>query len=121
MHPARQDISRPCGQRRDRLFARMGRLSNTRVFISYARSDGLAFARRLRTWLEEKDIPLFQDLVSLVGGDDFLLQIYKAIDQTEFLVMLMTPCAVASRQRPEGMALRTPTWSVCLSAAATGH
>ena len=39
-----------------------------RVFISYARSDGLPFSRRLRTWLEKKKIPLFQDLVSLTGG-----------------------------------------------------
>jgi len=54
------------------------------VFISYARSDGLAFARHLRRWLEQQDVPLFQDLVSLVGGDDFLLQIYKAIDQADF-------------------------------------
>jgi hypothetical protein len=67
-----------------------------RVFICYARSDGLDFARRLRAWLEEKGIPLFQDLVSLVGGEDFLLQIYKAIDEVEFLVLLMTPRALAS-------------------------
>jgi hypothetical protein len=67
-----------------------------RVFISYVRSDGLDFSRRLRAWLEEKGIPLFQDLVSLVGGEDFLLQIYKAIDQVEFLILLMTPRAVAS-------------------------
>ncbi len=67
-----------------------------RVFISYARSDGLPFSRRLRDWLEGKKIPLFQDLVSLVGGEDFLLQIYKAIDQVEFLILLMTPRAVAS-------------------------
>ncbi len=46
-----------------------------RVFISYARSDGLDFSRRLRAWLEEKGIPLFQDLISLVGGQDFVLQI----------------------------------------------
>jgi len=67
-----------------------------RVFISYARRDGLPFSRRLRAWLEEKGIPIFQDLVSLTGGEDFLLQIYKAIDQVEFLVLLMTPRALAS-------------------------
>ncbi len=67
-----------------------------RVFISYARCDGLTFARELRAWLEKKEIPLFQDLVSLEGGVDFLLQIYRAIDQVEFLVLVMTPRAVAS-------------------------
>ena len=67
-----------------------------RVFISYARSDGLDFGRELRAWLENKGIPLFQDLVSLVAGQDFLLQIYKAIDQVEFLILLMTPNALKS-------------------------
>ncbi len=67
-----------------------------RLFISYARSDGLDFSRRLRGWLEEKGIPLFQDLISLVGGQDFLLQIYKAIDQVEFLILLMSPRALVS-------------------------
>jgi len=78
----------------DRIRAQMAQ--PPRVFISYARSDGLAFARGLRGWLEGKHVPLFQDLVSLVGGDDFPPQIYKAIDQVEFLVLLMTPNALKS-------------------------
>jgi predicted nucleotide-binding protein len=77
-----------------------------RVFISYARSDGLAFARELRDWLEEKQVPLFQDLVSLVGGEDFLLQIYKAIEQVEFLVLLMTPNALKSEAVKKECAMR---------------
>jgi len=67
-----------------------------RVFISYARSDGLPFARRLRAWLEKEGIVPFQDLISLVGGEDFLQQIFKGIEQVEFLVLLMTPKALES-------------------------
>src|SRR5271157_4279036 len=67
-----------------------------RVFISYARSDGLEFARRLRAWLEKNGIVPFQDLISLVGGEDFLQQIFKGIEQVEFLVLLMTPNALKS-------------------------
>ena len=66
------------------------------VFVSYARSDGLVFARRLRDWLEKKNINVWQDLVGMKGGEDFLLQIFKAIDQVKFLVLLMTPNALKS-------------------------
>jgi TIR domain len=72
-----------------------------RVFISYARSDGLRFARKLRDRLEAEHIPLFQDVVSLVGGEDFLLQIYKAIDQVEFLASFCHETQkIASNQAP---------------------
>ena len=34
------------------------------VFISYARSDGLEYARRLRDWLKKKGIPAFRTLLA---------------------------------------------------------
>jgi hypothetical protein len=44
---------------------------------------------------EEEDSP-FSGPREPHGRQDFLLQIYHAIDQVEFLVLLMTPKALAS-------------------------
>jgi len=32
-----------------------------------------------RPWLEKEEIFVFQHLVSLVGGEDFLVEVYRAI------------------------------------------
>jgi hypothetical protein len=68
----------------------------SRVFLSYARADGQEFARELRTRLEAEHIPLWQDRVSLEGGRDWWLQIVEALDQVEFMVLIMTPAALQS-------------------------
>ncbi len=70
--------------------------TNPRVFISYSRKDGEAFAKDLRTRLEEKEIPLWQDRVGLEGGRDWWLQIVAALDKVEFMVLVMTPEAMKS-------------------------
>ena len=67
-----------------------------RVFISYSRKDGEAFAKRLRKKLEAKKIPLWQDVISMEGGRDFWLQITEALDQVEFMVLVLTPGAMQS-------------------------
>ena len=67
-----------------------------RVFISYARSDGEEFARDLRKRLEEKKIPLWQDRVGMEGGRDWWLQITEALEQVEYMVILMTPNTLRS-------------------------
>jgi hypothetical protein len=67
-----------------------------RVFISYARSDGEEFARKLRKRLEKVEIPLWQDRVGMEGGRDWWLQITEALDQVEFMVLVMTPNALSS-------------------------
>jgi len=67
-----------------------------RVFISYARSDGEEFAHRLRKRLEQENIPLWQDRVGMEGGRDWWQQITEALDQVEFMVLVMTPNALAS-------------------------
>jgi hypothetical protein len=66
------------------------------VFISYSRSDGEAFADRLRTRLEKEGIPLWQDRVGMEGGRDWWLQITEALKKVEFMVLVMTPNAMHS-------------------------
>jgi hypothetical protein len=66
------------------------------VFISYARSDGEAFAHRLRQRLEAAGISAWLDRFALEGGRDWWLQIEAALDQAEFLVLVVTPAALKS-------------------------
>src|SRR5262245_39504097 len=69
-----------------------------RVFISYARRDGQPFAAALRQKLETEasDLRLWQDLVSMEGGKDWWRQITEALDAVEYMVLVLTPAAVAS-------------------------
>jgi WD40 repeat protein len=69
-----------------------------RVFLSYARKDGEAFATALRRRLaaEEPEITLWQDRAELEGGVGWWTQIESALDQVKFLVIVMTPQAMAS-------------------------
>ncbi len=67
-----------------------------RIFISYARSDGEVFARHLRALLEAEALPLWRDREGMEGGRDWWQQITAAIDQVEFLVLVMTPAATQS-------------------------
>lgn len=68
------------------------------LFISYARSDGKNFADDLRRRLiNEYHFQVWQDIVELEGGKDWWLQIEAAIKSVEFLVMVMTPGALASQ------------------------
>lgn len=67
------------------------------VFISYARDDGEAFATELRRRLKAEGIPLFHDRASLEGGKDWWLQIEDALNQVQFMAMVMTPNAIQSK------------------------
>jgi WD40 repeat protein len=69
-----------------------------RVFISYAREDGEALATdlRRRLELEHPEIGLWQDRARLEGGVGWWKQIAEALDVVEFLVLVMTPAALAS-------------------------
>ena len=72
------------------------RAGSPRVFISYARSDGEQFATDLRQRLLAVHIPLWQDRVGMEGGRDWWQQITEALDQVEFMVLVMTPAAMQS-------------------------
>lgn len=67
-----------------------------RVFISYARKDGEAFAADLVQRIEEAEIPVWRDRDGLRGGEGWWSQIDYVLDQVEFMVMVMTPGAVVS-------------------------
>jgi WD40 repeat protein len=69
-----------------------------RVFISYARSDGEAFATRLRKRLEKShpEITLWQDRARMEGGVGWWNQITEALDHVRFLVQVITPAAITS-------------------------
>jgi hypothetical protein len=64
-----------------------------RIFISYARADGLEPARRIRGKLEGAGFALWQDLVAMQGGRDWWTQIEEAIraPSVEHLVLVVTP------------------------------
>ncbi|MGZ8259441.1 MAG: TIR domain-containing protein, partial [Caldimonas sp.] len=66
------------------------------VFLSYARSDGEVVARELRERLVAEGIPLWRDREGMEGGRDWWQQITAAIDEVEFLVLVMTEAALAS-------------------------
>jgi hypothetical protein len=68
------------------------------VFLSYAREDGEACAAELRERLgrEAADIVIKQDRLLLEGGVGWWKQITDAIDSVEFLVLVVTPKALAS-------------------------
>jgi WD40 repeat protein len=66
------------------------------VFISYARSDGEAYAHWLRHQLEKQNIKLWQDRVGMEGGRDWWLQITEALDNVAFMALVVTPNASSS-------------------------
>ncbi len=72
--------------------------STPRAFLSYARSDGEEFASSLRARLEadQPHITLWQDRARMEGGVGWWRQITEAIDQVEFMIMVLTPAAAAS-------------------------
>ena len=67
-----------------------------RVFLSYARSDGEQFALSLRDRLHDEGVPLWRDREGMEGGRDWWQQITAAIDRVDYLVLVMTPAALAS-------------------------
>jgi hypothetical protein len=65
--------------------------SPDRIFISYARSDGRAFAEAFEHRLEnEADIRSWRDLKS-TGSGDILTQVLRAIEKVEHLVLILPP------------------------------
>ncbi len=65
------------------------------VFISYARSDGKVFANHLRQQLGDEGFKLWQDLTEMTSGD-WWLQITEALDNVEFMALVITPNALKS-------------------------
>lgn len=68
-----------------------------KVFISYARVDGAALAERLETDLRARAHAPWRDRANIDGGDEWSLEIERAIDDCDGLVALMTHGLYASR------------------------
>ncbi|MGA9599365.1 MAG: TIR domain-containing protein [Methylocystis sp.] len=69
-----------------------------RTFISYSRKDGASFAEWLRTWLGERDLSVWQDIVALEGGRDWWSQIEDALRSKplQHFILVVTPKALES-------------------------
>jgi hypothetical protein len=72
--------------------------TQARVFVSYSRQDGEAFAGELRKKLLQKDLLVWQDIVALEGGRDWWSQIEETIRSPalQHFVLVVTPAALAS-------------------------
>ena len=69
-----------------------------RIFISYSRKDGAAFAADLRARLSKEGFSIWQDLVALEGGRDWWSQIEDTLRSKalQHFVFVVTPMALAS-------------------------
>lgn len=68
------------------------------VFISYARADGEAFAKRLRERLDAAGVPLvWRDRDEMEGGHDWWLQIAEALENVAFMALVFSPASLKSK------------------------
>ncbi|MGC9959141.1 TIR domain-containing protein [Roseiarcus sp.] len=69
-----------------------------RIFVSYSRRDGAAFARDLRIMLEQEGLSVWQDVVALEGGQHWWSQIENALRSKELqhFVLVVTTAALES-------------------------
>ncbi|HQR34385.1 MAG TPA: NB-ARC domain-containing protein, partial [Blastocatellia bacterium] len=66
------------------------------IFISYARKDGEPTAVELRQLLTGESFNVWRDRDSLAGGSGWWLQITEALDSVQFMLLVLTPGAIAS-------------------------
>jgi tetratricopeptide (TPR) repeat protein len=70
-------------------------LGKTSVFISYARKDAKEFAKKL--YIDLKDhVDVWFDLQSMPSGDTFITALDRAIQDTNYFILVFTPGAIAS-------------------------
>lgn len=65
------------------------------IFISYSRKD-IDFVRKLAGDLETAGYDVWWDITDLQGGDDWVSKIAEAISASQFVVVVLTPTAIAS-------------------------
>src|SRR5574341_746003 len=66
-----------------------------RIFISYSRKD-IGFVRKLAEDLEKAGYDVWWDLSDLRGGDDWLRVIPAAIESSAYILVVLSPNAIAS-------------------------
>ena len=71
-------------------FPQCHRLSQSRVFISYARKDGAALAQRLHQDLTDEGFVVWLDVQRLTGGDIWRQEIAEAIDRADVVLALLS-------------------------------
>ena len=67
------------------------------VFISYTHRDGLGYAMALESWLRSRDWVVFRDALELAAGDHLEEVIFRALDRTRMLIVLVSPESKRSR------------------------
>jgi hypothetical protein len=72
------------------------RASSLRVFISYARADGSAFADELMAGLEAAGFDPFLDRQDIAAGEEWEKRLDGLISQADTIVYVITPGAVGS-------------------------
>src|SRR5690349_10979498 len=65
-----------------------------KVFVSYARVDGEAFALSIHEQLRACGVSTWFDRQGMVGGQDWWRQIVDALDDASYLVLITTPSAI---------------------------
>ena len=65
------------------------------IFISYSRKD-IGFARKLAGDLEKAGYEVWWDLTDLRGGDDWPRVIPKAIESSQYVVVVLSPNSIVS-------------------------
>jgi hypothetical protein len=73
-------------------------MAKSGAFISYARKDGEAFANSLRERLQSEapDLRIWQDHRGIEGGVGWWRQIEEALENVEFLIIVMTDALLRS-------------------------
>ena len=73
----------------------MGRLPEIQVFLSHVPSDG-PWARELSEQLAPAGVRVVDPISDLLPGDNWSLEIGRALDESEAMVVLISPTAVKS-------------------------
>ncbi len=72
------------------------RQSRSGIFISYARSDDLKLADKVRKCLKKAGFKVRQDLSDLQAGERWWEELQRVIRHSEYLVLVATPGALES-------------------------
>jgi hypothetical protein len=73
----------------------MDEASGIKVFLSYAHSDR-DWARKISEVLEAAGFQVLDPVNALLGGENWSLEIGKALDESQAMVVLISPAAVRS-------------------------
>lgn len=71
------------------------------IFISYARKDGSRIAADMRRLLQRAGFNVWQDLISMPGGENWRQALFDAIAQSRIMILVITPAALESRNVKE--------------------